>query len=103
MRGLATGAKELKEKLSNREKADAAAKATSKGRGKKGATAANKRTVALKAELADAGAAHARLVHISARSKADANEKRADLKGLKTCFADVEQEAKLAATSLGEA
>lgn len=52
--GLATEAKELREKMANLGKADAAAKSTSKCRGKKRNLAFSERVLVLEAELTDA-------------------------------------------------
>lgn len=69
---LAAEAKELQGKLADREKADATAKNTSKGRGKKLATAADKLIFALKAELAGATYAYVGLSDTLAKSETDA-------------------------------
>lgn len=76
--GFAAEAKELREKLADRENVDAASKSAPKRRGKKRATAAEKRMAALNTELADAKALHLQIVEVATRSTADANKARAD-------------------------
>lgn len=58
--------------------------------------------VALEAVLAETKAAHARLVDISARAKADVTEARADLGKTNICLGKVEQEAMLASATTDE-
>lgn len=76
--GLAAETMKLQERIADSDMTDSAAKTTSKGCGKKRATAASRRGVLLEAELAKAKAAHVRLVEFAARSELGAIEARAD-------------------------
>lgn len=97
--GLTTEAKELQEKLANREKADDASKTTSKSR-KKRATADGSRAPTFKRELANAKASHWRLVEVINLSEADANKAQTDTQDSQTRLIEVEQETKLAREDL---
>lgn len=75
-----------REKLADREKTVAAVKTASRGCKKKRTTAADKRVVALEAELAKAIAVHERLGDVAARSQANVNEAQARFQCLSICL-----------------
>lgn len=77
MTALAADMEALRDKLMDREMSEAAARATSKGRGMRRATAGNIWVVAFEEKLTKAVAAHARLVDICAFTEADATKAQA--------------------------
>lgn len=87
----------------DRMKTDATAKTAPKGCGKKRATAADRRVIALEAELADAKAAHVRRVDVFERSDADATNAQADPDSCKVRLVEVKQASKLASANLNDA
>lgn len=94
--------KGVTEKLADLEMDNAASKTAPKGRGKKRATAANKRVATLETELVDAKTLHLRLVQVATRSEADFNKARTDLRHFQAHLGEVEQEVKLAREDLGK-
>lgn len=70
----------MREMLADRVKIDATASTTLKSHWRKHATTADKRMAALEVELAEENAAHAKLVDISAQTKADATKAQAGLR-----------------------
>lgn len=99
--GLAADAKELGEKLGEREKADTASKTTSGGLMKR-AAAADKHVVRLKTKLAIVKDAHTRQVDVSARAEEHANKARSELRDLQRRFLVVVGEEEVPNESLEE-
>lgn len=97
--GLAPEAKELREKLAEREKANDASKTTPEER-KKRPTAAEKRAAVLKKVLSSVKALHLRRAKMATRSEADDNRARKDLRDAQARFVEVEQKARLARDDL---
>lgn len=83
--------------------ADAAAKTHLNGRGKKRATASDKRKILLETEIANVKAAHTHLVDISARAEKDVNYTKTELRDLQVCFIEITIKAKVAGESIEEA
>lgn len=100
--GLSAEARELREKLTEYEKSDAASK-TTRRRLKNRATTADKPVVLLEAELADGRAAHTRLIDVSAQAEEDANKVCTELGDLQVRFSEIAGEGELADKSLKEA
>lgn len=92
--------KEFFDKLADREKNDATAKPTLKGRKRKRADAVDNRAVALEFEFARAKIARVRLVDNSVQLKPDAVKARTDLNNCKSRFDEVKQALKLASITM---
>lgn len=89
---LAARAKELQERMDDREDTDTAAETTTKGHEKKRTIAPREWVVVLEAELTEANAANVQPVGVASRFEADAKEARANLQGLKMLLSKGEQE-----------
>lgn len=99
--GLAEEAKELRQKLAERKKADTASKTTPKGQ-KDCSTAADKRACTLKTALVTAKAAHTCLVGVSAQVDEDAKGTRIELWVLQVRYLETVKKAKVANERLEE-
>lgn len=101
--GPAAETKELPEELADREKTNATAETTPQGHWGKRATGAGEQVVALESELAGAKKGHAHSITISAQSKGNATNARAEPKSCTVRLGEVEQASELARANRDDA
>lgn len=97
---MAAEARELRDKVAALKEIDVAAKNTSKGRGRKRATAASKREAAIESELARGKTSHARQVDAVPQCKANGEKAQANLQNARKHINEVEKIAKLVTAKL---
>lgn len=91
---LSAEANELRRKLGERKKADAASKTTPKGQMIRG-SANDKRVAALEKEFASVNASHSQLDDMATRSEADASRIRTDIRDVQARLVETAQEVML--------